>query len=59
MSAAARLFVKEAVEKIYTNGLRICMGCETELDELAGKTEQLESRQPHEKQPEGYGSRIC
>jgi alkylation response protein AidB-like acyl-CoA dehydrogenase len=41
MCAAARLFVKEAVEKIYTNGLRICMGCDTELNELAGNLNGL------------------
>jgi alkylation response protein AidB-like acyl-CoA dehydrogenase len=41
MNAAARLFVKEAVEKVYTNGLRICMGCDTELNELAGRLNSL------------------
>ena len=41
MKAAARLFVKEVAEKIYINGLRICMGCDTELDALAGRLNGL------------------
>jgi alkylation response protein AidB-like acyl-CoA dehydrogenase len=41
MNAAARLFVKVAVEKIFSNGLRICMGCDKELNELAVKLNGL------------------
>jgi len=35
MTAAARLFVKEVAEKMYINGLKICMGCDAELGGLA------------------------
>jgi alkylation response protein AidB-like acyl-CoA dehydrogenase len=41
MKAAARLFVREVAEKVYINGLKICMGCETELGELAGRLNGL------------------
>ncbi|NLA74303.1 MAG: acyl-CoA dehydrogenase, partial [Deltaproteobacteria bacterium] len=34
MEATARLFAREAIEKIYINGLKICQGCETPVDEL-------------------------
>ncbi|HDZ90018.1 MAG: acyl-CoA dehydrogenase family protein [Deltaproteobacteria bacterium] len=37
MRAAARLFAREAVEKIYLNGIRILQGC-AERDEQAGET---------------------
>ncbi|MBN1907205.1 MAG: acyl-CoA dehydrogenase family protein [Deltaproteobacteria bacterium] len=37
IKAAARLFVREAVEKVYINGLKICQGCETPVDELSEK----------------------
>ncbi len=37
MKAAARLFVREAVEKIYINGIKICQGCEKSIDDLSGK----------------------
>lgn len=37
IKAAARLFVREAVEKVYINGLKICQGCETAVDELSEK----------------------
>jgi alkylation response protein AidB-like acyl-CoA dehydrogenase len=37
IKAAARLFVREAVEKVYINGLKICHGCETPVDELSEK----------------------
>jgi hypothetical protein len=41
MKAVARLFVKEVAEKVYINGLKICMGCDTELNELAGRLNGL------------------
>jgi alkylation response protein AidB-like acyl-CoA dehydrogenase len=41
MKAAAWLFVREVAEKVYINGLKICMGCETELGELAGRLNGL------------------
>lgn len=41
MKAAARLFVKEVAEKMYINGLRICMGCNAELTELAESLNNL------------------
>jgi len=41
MNAAARLFVKEVAEKVYINGLKICMGCDTELGALAGRLNGL------------------
>lgn len=37
MRAAARLFAREAIEKIYINGLKICQGCETPVDDLIEK----------------------
>lgn len=37
MKASARLFAREAVEKIYINGLKICQGCGTPLDDLIEK----------------------
>ena len=37
MKAVARLFVKEAIEKVYINGFKICQGCETSVDDLSGK----------------------
>jgi alkylation response protein AidB-like acyl-CoA dehydrogenase len=41
MEAAARLFAREISEKVYINGLKICTGCETRLDELATKLKDL------------------
>jgi alkylation response protein AidB-like acyl-CoA dehydrogenase len=32
MKAAARLFVREAAEKVFINGLKICRGCEGSMD---------------------------
>jgi len=41
MKATARLFAREVAEKVYINGLKICMGCDTELNELAGRLNGL------------------
>jgi alkylation response protein AidB-like acyl-CoA dehydrogenase len=41
MKAASRLFAREVCEKVYINGLRICAGCDTELNELIGKLNDL------------------
>lgn len=41
MKAAARLFAREAIEKVYINGLKICQGCETQVDELMEKLGEL------------------
>jgi alkylation response protein AidB-like acyl-CoA dehydrogenase len=41
MNAASRLFVREAVEKVYLNGLKICRGCEKELDDMSEKLSSL------------------
>jgi len=41
MQAAARLFVKEVAEKMFINGLKICMGCGTELGALAERLNGL------------------
>lgn len=37
MKAVARLFAREAIEKVYFNGLKICQGCEKSLDDLSLK----------------------
>jgi len=37
MTAVARLFAREAIEKVYINGLKICQGCETAIDGLVEK----------------------
>ena len=37
MKATARLFAREAIEKIYINGLKICQGCEKSIDDLSEK----------------------
>jgi alkylation response protein AidB-like acyl-CoA dehydrogenase len=37
MKAAARLFAREAIEKIYINGFKICQGCEDTVEELTQK----------------------
>ena len=37
MKAAARLFAREAIEKIYLNGLKVCQGCEISIDDLSEK----------------------
>jgi len=35
INAAARLFAREAVEKVYVNGIKITQGCEKRDDEMA------------------------
>ena len=37
LKAVARLFTREAIEKVYLNGLKICQGCEKTIDDLAEK----------------------
>ncbi len=39
--AAARLFAREVVEKVYTHGLRIAHGCDQEMDEMVAKFKTL------------------
>ncbi len=41
LKAAARLFAREAVEKIYVNGLKIVSGCERRIDETAEELNSL------------------
>ena len=41
MDAAARLFAREAIEKVYMNGLKIVYGCEPIIEDLTGKLEAL------------------
>lgn len=41
MNAASRLFVREAVEKVYLSGLKICQGCEEALDDMTEKLGSL------------------
>jgi alkylation response protein AidB-like acyl-CoA dehydrogenase len=41
LKAASRLFTREVCEKVYINGLKICKGCNAELDELAEKLNDL------------------
>lgn len=41
MRAAARLFSREAIEKVYINGIKICQGCETTVDDLVEKLGNL------------------
>jgi alkylation response protein AidB-like acyl-CoA dehydrogenase len=42
MEAASRLFVREAAEKFYINGLKICVGFVAELKGLAGRLNGLD-----------------
>lgn len=37
VSAAARLFVREALEKVYLNGIKIAQGCEPTMEDVAEK----------------------
>jgi alkylation response protein AidB-like acyl-CoA dehydrogenase len=37
MNAVSRLFAREAVEKVYLNGLKICQGCKEALDDMSEK----------------------
>ena len=41
MKACARLFVREALEKVYLNGLKIAQGCDLASEELKNKLEAL------------------
>jgi len=42
MMASARLFAREAAEKVYLNGLRIAHGCEAAMGEVVRKLEALD-----------------
>ena len=42
MKAAARLFAREALEKVYVNGLRIIYGCDQNIDEVGEKLNNLD-----------------
>ncbi|MBW1868233.1 MAG: hypothetical protein JRI73_02825, partial [Deltaproteobacteria bacterium] len=39
---AARLFAREAIEKVYLNGIKIVQGCEKRDDEMAETLESLD-----------------
>jgi len=41
VKAAARIFAREAAEKIYINSLRIARGCGTRIDDMAGVLESI------------------
>jgi len=41
MKACARLFVREAIEKVYINGLKIAQGCDQTCEDLKKKIEAL------------------
>jgi alkylation response protein AidB-like acyl-CoA dehydrogenase len=45
MRAAARLFAREAAEKVYLNGLKIALGCDQVLDDVLGRLDELDLRQ--------------
>ena len=42
MKAAARLFAREAAEKVYINGLKIAQGCDQAMDEVTEKLNSLD-----------------
>jgi alkylation response protein AidB-like acyl-CoA dehydrogenase len=42
MKAAARLFAREAAEKVYINGLKIICGCGRSIDEVAPRLKALD-----------------
>ena len=42
IKAAARLFAREAVEKVYVNGIKIIQGCEKRDDEMAEAMKSLD-----------------
>jgi len=42
INAAARLFAREAVEKVYVNGIKIIQGCEKRDDEMAETIKSLD-----------------
>jgi alkylation response protein AidB-like acyl-CoA dehydrogenase len=41
MNAAVRLFARDAVEKVYLNGLKIIYGCNQTIDEVGGELSAL------------------
>jgi len=41
MNAAARLFVREAMEKVLVNGIRMAHGCDRTLESIDGKLSRL------------------
>jgi len=41
MEAAARLFAREVVEKVYVNGLKLACGCDPCVEGMTGKLESL------------------
>jgi alkylation response protein AidB-like acyl-CoA dehydrogenase len=42
MAAVARLFAREAAEKVFLNGTKIACGCEDTMDELVPKLRELD-----------------
>ena len=42
INAAARIFAREAVEKVYVNGIKIIQGCEKRDDEMAETMKSLD-----------------
>jgi alkylation response protein AidB-like acyl-CoA dehydrogenase len=42
MAAAARLFAREAAEKVFLNGTKIACGCEETMDDVALKLRELD-----------------
>ena len=45
MKAAARLFAREATEKVYINGLKIVCGCDQDIDEVMDRLSTLDLAQ--------------
>jgi hypothetical protein len=41
LKACARLFVRETIEKVYINGLKIAQGCDQVSEEVKKKLEAL------------------
>ena len=42
MKAAARLFARETIEKVYLNGLKIACGCHETMDDLLGLLKSID-----------------
>ncbi|HOP46741.1 MAG TPA: acyl-CoA dehydrogenase family protein [Desulfobacteraceae bacterium] len=42
IKAASRIFAREVLEKIYSNGLRIAYGCDDVIEDLAGRIKTLD-----------------
>jgi hypothetical protein len=42
MKATARVFAREAAEKVYCNALKVAYGCGENMEELAQRLNQLE-----------------